>query len=327
MHPTSQQWLALYEAMVRTRTAEQHLDLQFRQGRLRGLGHWSTGLEAIGVATGMALGDDDVLFPTHRGYPEYIGKGMSVHSIYAEVAGKATGCSRGRGGGSHCCDPERGLWGKTASLGTDFSMAVGTALAFKFQNLDRVACKLFGEGAYTQKDFHPAMLMAVRWHVPVVFVLNLNQWIEHHHYRTVIATPDIYKVAAAHGMHAQVVEDGNDVVAVYDAVSDAVARARSGSGPAFVECRSYRLAGHHNGDSAQYLPPDEVAHWRARDPIARCRQGLLAAGLLTEQRDAEIRARIQAEIEAAADQAAQDPEPDPAAVTHGAYAGVEVNPW
>lgn len=326
MRPTPEQWLTLHEGMVRTRLTEEHLDLQFRNGRIRGMGHWSTGLEAIGVATAMALRADDVLFPTHRGFPEYIGKGMSPYAIYAEYAGKATGCSKGKGG-VHLCDPGRGIWGLTGALGTDYSLAVGTAMAFKLQGLDLVACKLFGEGAFPQKDFQPAMLMAVQWRAPVVFVLCLNQWVEHHHYRTVIPTADIYKVAEAYGVRAALVEDGNDVAAVYDAVTDAVAWARAGNGPSFVECRSYRIAGHFTGDPGGYQPEDELAAWKARDPIVACRKALLNAGLLTEQEDADLRARIQAEIEAAADRATADPVPDPAALLSGVYAGVEVDPW
>lgn len=326
MKPTNEQWLSLYEGMVRTRMAEQHLDMQYRKGRVRGMGHWSTGLEAVGVATAMSLRRDDVLFHTHRGFPELIGKGMAVYSIYAEHEGRATGCCKGKGS-VHIGDARLGLWGLTGSLGMDFSLAAGVGLGFRRQGSDRIACKVFGEGAYPQADFHPAMNLAVLWKAPVVFVLCQNEWIQHTHYRTLIAVQDIYRVAAAHSLHTTLVEDGNDVVAVYDAVSDAVAWSRSGNGPAFVECKSYRVGPHFTGDPGGYQPAEDLARWKARDPIETCRQALMSAGLLAESREVEMRARIRAEVQEDFERAYADPEPDPCEVTTDVYAGLEVSPW
>ncbi len=318
--------LSLYEALLRTRMSEEYLDTQYRKGKIRGLGHWGTGLEAVGVGTAMALGKEDVMFTSHRGFAEYVGRGLSVESIYAEHNGKVTGCCKGKGS-IHLCDKELGLWGLTGVLGTDYGLAVGTALAFKQQEQDRVACVLFGEGAWQQNDLHPSMLMAVSWNVPVIFVLCYNQWIEHHHCSEVIPVQDIYKIPEAYGLNTFLVEDGNDVLAVYDTVLKASTLARNGKGPAFVECRSYRVAGHHSGDPGQYMPAEEVASWKKRDPINNCRTMLLTSGLLTEEDDGKLRTRIHTEIEEAFERVMQAPEPDPGDVLTDVYAGLEVKPW
>jgi len=326
MKLSKERYLKLYEAMLRSRMTEEHMDRQYRMGTIRGMGHWGTGLEAIGVGTAMALRESDVMFTTHRGFGEYIGKGMSPYTIMAEHLGKSTGCSKGKGT-IHLADKAKGLWGVTGVLGTDYAMVVGVALGFRRQGLDNVACKLFGEGAWQQNDFHPSMLMAVKWNAPAVYVLCMNQWIEHHHYTDVIPVKDIYKIPEAYGLNALLVEDGNDVEDVYKTVSKAAELARTGKGPSFVECRSYRMTGHFTGDAAEYMPKEELANWKKRDPILNCQKKLIAAGFLTEEEDKALRAGIEIEIADALKRVINDPEPLPEEIFTDMYAGLEVEPW
>ncbi|MHB8767134.1 MAG: thiamine pyrophosphate-dependent dehydrogenase E1 component subunit alpha, partial [Deferrisomatales bacterium] len=175
---------------------------------------------------------------------------------------------------------------------SDFPMAVGAALSCRMQGLDRVSCVYFGEGTAGQADFHPAMHMAMLWNLPVIFACVNNQYVELHHYREITHLDDVLDLARGYRMNAVMVPDGNDVAAVYEAVSGAVARARAGGGPTMLELKSYRIASHFTGDSGAYMPADEVAAWRRKDPIPRCRAEILAGGL-----DPAALARLEAAVD------------------------------
>ncbi|MBI5014820.1 MAG: thiamine pyrophosphate-dependent dehydrogenase E1 component subunit alpha [Deltaproteobacteria bacterium] len=295
MQPTNEELVRLYRLMLLTRRTEEATDQLFKDGKIRTMGHWSTGQEAAGVGVGASLRQDDYLFPTHRAWPEYIGKGMSPASIVAEFAGKGTGCAKGKGG-LHISSAEHGIVGLVGSLGSDFPIAVGAALSAKMRGTDQVSCVYFGEGTATQADFHPAMEMAKLWNLPVIFACANNQYVELHHYREVVPIEDLLDLARGYHMNAIMVADGNDVAAVCDAMTEAVARARNGDGPSMLEIKTYRVASHFTGDSGAYMPPDEVADWKGRDPIARCRARLLADGALTEAELAALEETVDEEV-------------------------------
>lgn len=308
MKTTNEELVRLYRLMLLTRRTEEATDQLFREGKIRTMGHWSTGQEAAGVGVAAALRKDDYLFPTHRAWPEFIGKGMSPASIVAEFAGKGTGCARGKGG-LHISSREHGIVGLVGSLGADFPIAVGTALSSLMQGLDRVSCVYFGEGTAAQADFHPAMHMAMLWNLPVIFACVNNQYVELHHYREVTHLDDVLDFARGYRMNAIMVQDGNDVVAVHEAMREAVQRARTGQGPSMLEIKTYRMATHFTGDAGAYMPEEEKASWGQNDPLRRCRERLLDGGVLTPQQLSEIEGAVEQDVRDAMDFVVASPLP------------------
>jgi len=295
MQPSNAELVRLYRLMLMTRRAEETVDELFREGKLRGMGHWSTGQEAAGVGVGAALRSDDYLFPTHRGWPEFIGKGMTVAEIVAEFSGRGTGCANGKGG-LHISSKPHGVVGLVGSLGSDFPVAVGAGLGAKLRGTDQVSCVYFGEGTVAQADFHPAMEIAVMWQLPVIFACVNNQYVELHHYREIIPWENVLDLAHGYHMNAIMVEDGNDIAAVYSAMCDAVARARAGQGPTMLEFKSYRISPHFTGDPGTYMPADEVAAWKQRDPVATCRARMLRERIVDETELAELEQGVEQEV-------------------------------
>ncbi len=325
MQPTNEELTRLYRLMLLTRRTEETVDGLFKEGKIRSMGHWSTGQEAAGVGVGAALRPDDYLFPTHRGWPEFIGKGMSPADIVAEFAGKATGCARGKGG-VHISSAAHGVVGLVGSLGSDFPVAVGAGLSAKMRGSDQVSCVYFGEGTAAQADFHPAMHMAMLWNLPVIFACVNNQYVELHHYKEVTHLDDTLDLASGYHMNAIMVADGNDVAAVYDAMTEAVGRARAGEGPSMLEIKTYRVGPHYTGDPGDYMPADEVAAWKERDPIARCRARLLAEGILDEAALAELENGVEQEVREAMQFVVDSPLPAVEDMFTGLYVDREVMP-
>lgn len=313
----------LYRLMFLTRRTEESTNQLFLEGKIRTMGHWSTGQEAAGVGVGAALRSDDCLFPTHRAWPEFIGKGMSPGSIVAEFVGKGTGCAKGKGG-LHISSAEHGIVGLVGSLGSDFPMAVGAALSAKMRGTDQVSCVYFGEGTATQADFHPAMQMAMLWKLPVIFACVNNQYVELVHYREVICFENMIDLALGYHMHAIPVPDGNDVAAVFDAMSEAIARARRGEGPSMLEIKTYRVGTHFTGDAGAYMPQEEVTAWKARDPIALCRARLLAEKALNEGDLLALEKEVEAEVREAVRFAMDSPHPPVEEAFSDVYATREV---
>lgn len=308
MQQGGEKLVRLYRLMYLTRRTEDSTDQLFQEGKIRTMGHWSTGQEAAGVGVGAALRTDDFLFPTHRAWPEFIGKGMSPRSIVAEFVGKGTGCAKGKGG-LHISSAEHGVVGLVGSLGSDFPMAVGAALSAKMRGTDQVSCVYFGEGTATQADFHPAMQMAKLWNLPVIFACVNNQYVELAHFSEVISNENLIDLALGYRMNGIPVPDGNDVAAVYDATSEAVARGRRGEGPSMLEIKTYRVGAHYTGDAGAYMPPEDVAAWKARDPIARSRARLLAENVLSEGDLLALEKEVEAEVRDAIRFAMESPNP------------------
>lgn len=299
----------LYRGMLMTRRFEETHARLLREGKCWTMGHFGTGQEAVGIGVTAPLRRDDYLFPTHRGVAEYIGKGMAPAAIWAEYYGKVTGPSKGKGG-IHLCDLRHGIVGPPGSLGADFGMAVGTGYAAKRRGSGQITVCFFGEGCAQQADFHPALNMAALWQLPVLFAIANNQYTELAHYSETSATADLAPRAAGYGIPYQIVDDGNDIEAVFIAVSAAAERVRSGAGPYLVEFKTYRVGAHFSGDPQTYQPRDEIAAWRQQDPLARARDKLLAAGV-TEADLERVDREVQAEIEAGANAAMAAPDPDP----------------
>jgi TPP-dependent pyruvate/acetoin dehydrogenase alpha subunit len=301
--------LEMYWKMVLVRKFEKKMDELIKSGKIKTMGHFGEGQEAVGIGICGPLRDDDYIFPTHRGFAEYIGKGMSIKDILLEYGGRKNSPTKGRGG-IHLCYPSKGIMGLVGSLGADFSMAVGTALSSKMRGTDQVTLIYFGEGTSNQADFHPAMNMASLWKLPLIFACVNNQYTELDHYRNLTSTEDIAPRAVGYGMPGVILHEGNDIVAVYEATERAIARARKGEGPTLIEFKTYRLSPHYTGDPGGYQPKEEIEEWRNADPIPHCQKYLLEKRILTEKEDQKILSEIDQEIKEALDVFETSPLPD-----------------
>ena len=266
-----------YRQMHVIRKFEETIRDLYMQGRIRGSFHPCVGQEATAVGACLALRQEDAMSCTYRGHGQAIAKGLSVRAAMAEMLGKATGCSKGKGGSMHFTDPSVGLLGANAIVAAGIPHAAGAALAAKMQQRDTVALAFFGEGAVNQGVFHETLNLAVIWHLPLILVCENNLYSEMTPSHETTSTPQTYQRAAAYGMPAQQV-DGNDVEAMYTAVEEAAARGRAGQGPAYIEAMTYRLWGHMMGDPEVYRTKEEVSRSWQNEPILRLGLRLQALG-------------------------------------------------
>lgn len=285
--------LDLYERMVLVREFEERVNKLFLQGRIPGTIHLSIGQEACAVGATAMLGADDWITITHRGHGQALAKGVSAASMMAELFAKETGCCRGRGGSLHVGDIQVGALPGIAIVGAAVPIAAGFAFAFKQRGEDRVAVSFMGDGSFGEGDTHEGLNLAALWDLPVVYVCENNRYSISTPIEQQMKTSYVARWGAGYGLPAVTV-DGNNVLAVHDAVEEAVIRARGGGGPTLVECLTYRRGGHKRDDPATYRPQAEVDLWLARDPIDRLRAALLGAGLASdvEAREAAARAII-----------------------------------
>jgi TPP-dependent pyruvate/acetoin dehydrogenase alpha subunit len=304
MKPT--QLLTCYDTMRLIRTFEESILRLHGEGKLPGFMHVSIGQEAIPTGVSLHLRDDDVITTTHRGHGDVIAKGAPVEGMFAELFARAEGLCRGKGGSMHVTDVSRGILGANGIVAAGIPIAAGAAFAAKRSGSDAVAVSYFGDGAIAQGGFHESANMAALWKLPIVLVRQNNQYAESTPNRDYQGMPDVVQFVRGYGIAAEQV-DGNDVDAVSDAAERAVARARAGDGPTFLECLTYRWYGHNIGDTGAGRPEDEVQSWIARDPIATVRKQLEHEGLGDAL--AEIDARVSARIERAIERAESLAEP------------------
>ncbi len=304
---------SMYVAMLRIRETEERLADMVAAGEIRCPVHLYIGEEAVAVGVCQALETDDYIFGNHRSHGHYLAKGGDLRAMVAEVLGKETGCSRGRGGSMHIAAPEVGLPGTSAMVGAGLPLAVGAAIACAMQGTAKVAVVFFGDGATEEGGFYESLNLAAFRKAPVIFVCENNLYSSHVHIRDRRPADNLDALAAVHGMPAPRI-DGNDILAVYHTTSEAVARARQGHGPTFIECRTYRWRGHvgPNYDIDKGLrSPEELAEWQARCPIQSFETRLLHQGVLTHADVTHLRQCVTDEVAAAIAFARQSPYPDP----------------
>jgi pyruvate dehydrogenase E1 component alpha subunit len=304
--PSTEDHLEIYRKMLMVRHLEEGLGALHKEGRTRGPIHRCDGQEAVGVAATAMLEIEDKVATTHRGHSVYIGKGMEMRPVIAEIFGRETGACGGRAGHMLVADASKGVVGGNAIVGAGIPAATGMALSMQIMGQKNVAMCVFGDGAAQTGICHEAMNMAALWKLPVVFVLEHNQFGLTVHSDVQSSVEDISVRAAGYGMPAEIV-DGNDVVAVYRAVSAMVDRARRGEGPGMVECKTYRLEGFSTSDMGGYQKPEDIVAWKARDPLTVSRNALLAD--VGEAKLAEVEAQAKAEVAAAFEAALSDPMP------------------
>jgi len=301
------------------RQTEEQLARCHQRGLIHGACHTYVGQEAVAVGVCSHLRREDVVFSTHRGHGHALAKGLPSVELIAELFGRETGCSRGRGGSMHLFAPEIGLMGTSGVVGPCILQAAGAGYSFKLLKTDRVAVAFFGDGAVNNGAFHEGLNMAAIWRLPVLFVCENNQFATEIPFQYAAGNPSVASRGAAYGIPGVEV-DGNDVGAVATAAGEAVKRARSGGGPTLIECKTYRTRPHSEGmGDYTYRTREEVTAWRERCPIKRLRAELMEKELATEAELNAVDAEIQAEVAAASQAAEKAPWPDAAAATTHVY--------
>lgn len=315
---TKEQLAALYTTMCKALALYSRLLNGIKRGEFATVIWPSRGQEAIPAAIGMALRPDDRLVTTYRGLHDHVAKGVPLTEIIGEVLGTSVGASKGKGGTMHISDPSHGVMMTTGIVGSGVPVAVGLALAAKKQGSDRVTVVTFGDGATNTGSFHEGVNLAATWSLPVVFVCQNNLYAEMTPVEETMAVPHVADRAKGVGMPGVTV-DGNDPVATYHAIKEAVDRARAGGGPTLVEAVTFRFEGHYAGDSGKYIPREQMAQMRERDPMVTFPQRLLAGGFTQAELD-EIKAKAEQEVEEAVRIAAAAPPPDREEIELDVYA-------
>ncbi len=316
--------IEMYRRMLKIRKFEEQAIKLCETGELPGSVHTSIGQEGEIVGACMALEPDDYEMGTHRSHGHPIGKGAELKPLMAELLGKKTGINKGKGGSMHLADFSVGSLGETSIVGSGLPAAAGAALGSKLKGEHRVCLSFFGDGASNQGTFHEAMNIAAIWKLPVIYLCENNMYAATTPASYSVAVADIADRAKGYDIPGVVV-DGQDPIAVYEVVTEAVKRAREGLGPSLIEAKTYRYRHHAEGPmfaGITYRSDEEVENWRKRDPIPMFRDKIVKLGVLTEKQANEIEAEIEAEVEAAVTFAKESPYPDP----QEAYEGVYSNP-
>jgi pyruvate dehydrogenase E1 component alpha subunit len=291
----------------------------FRAGEIRGSTHPYIGMEAVGVGVTLALRPTDYVTSTHRGHGHTIAKGGDVRRMMAELLGKATGYSGGKGGSMHIADMDRHMLGANGIVGGGMGLATGAALTAKLQGTGSVAVCFFGDGALEQGILHETTNLAAIWKLPVVYVCENNQYAMSTRSDWSVAGGDPARRAASYGIPGVTV-DGMDLFAVHGAASEFVERARRGEGPAYVICTTYRYHGHHAADPLNYREREEVERWRQIDAIERVKRAVVERGIMTTADIVELDRRIQAQIDEAVEFGKNSPDPKPEELMTDIYA-------
>jgi pyruvate dehydrogenase E1 component alpha subunit len=310
---------AMYRRMQLIRRFEERSAQQYGMQKIGGFCHLYIGQEAVAVGPAMALEPDDYMISAYREHGQILARGTPPGPVMAELFGKATGVSKGKGGSMHLFDVERGFYGGWGIVGAQIPLALGTAFASRYREDGRVTVCYFGEAAVNQGAFHEALNMAVLWKVPAIFICENNRYGMGTPIDVSSAVTDVYKRAAGYNMVGEAA-DGMDVLAMYDAVKRAADRARNGGGPTLLEARTYRFRGHSMSDPAVYRTRDEVDRERLNDPIPRLRRHLTERGLLDDAELDKIDEDVDREVDEAVRFAEESPWPDPDQLYNDVYA-------
>lgn len=306
--------LDLYRKMVQLREFELKVQDLYRRGQLPGFVHLYVGEEAVGVGVCSNLKPKDLIYSTHRGHGHALAKGVPGRDVFAELWGKTTGSSGGRGGSMHLYAPEYGFMGTNGIVGAGIPLATGSALSAKLRKSGQVVVTFFGDGAVNSGSFHEGLNFGALWSLPAIYVCENNLYATEMAFRRATKNTSVMSRAAAYKMPGVEV-DGNDVVAVYEASKEAIDRARADGGPTLIEAKTYRIVGHHEGDpGTDYRTREEVEEWKSRCPIKALRQKLLSSGLASNESLEQIEQEVQHWLEDAVQFARQSPEPNPTTV-------------
>jgi pyruvate dehydrogenase E1 component alpha subunit len=315
--------LDLLKKMLLTRKMEEKYEALYKNNVTVALAHFSTGMEAVAIGATAALRKEDIMIGSHRGFGEYIGKGMDPLDIWAETLGKKK-VLNGKAG-VQLSDKGNNIPGMTACIGGGYAIAVGIAYAVKKKGEDRVVMISYGDGGYNQSDVHPAMVIASSWKLPLIFHVPNNGWAEYTRSEEFIPTKNLAARGAAYNIPAESI-DGQRVDLVYEAAQRAMEHARSGKGPYFMEYMTHRQALHWTGDTGAYIDEKERTErlkWAKRDPIQLCKKMLIEKRVITESDFKKIDSDIDNILEESLKQAMGLPAPDINDMYENVYASID----
>jgi len=317
--PISQELLlSYYKKVLELRLFELKVQELYRNGRLPGFVHLYVGQEAVAVGVCSHLKTEDFVFSTHRGHGHALAKGVPATIVLAELWGKATGSSGGRGGSMHMYAPEWGFMGTNGIVGAPIPLATGAALSAKLKKNSQVVVCFFGDGAVNSGSFHEAVNLGSVWNLPVIYVCENNLYATEMAFLRATKNTSVASRAAAYGMLGVEV-DGQDVVAVHEVAQAAIERARNDGGPTLIECKTYRYVGHHEGDpGTDYRTREEIQQWKQKDPVKLARKRLLESGV-DESKLAAADLEIEQLIDDAVEFADKSPEPTPESVNEHVF--------
>ena len=307
-----------YQSMLVIRSFEKKVEALFSRGLIMGTAHPAIGQEAVAVGVCAALRRGDWITSTHRGHGHFLACGGEPNRIMAELFGKQTGYSSGRGGSQVMADFKRGFLGANGITGGSIAIATGAALSLRQKGKSGVVACFFGDGATNQGSFHESLNMAALWKLPVIYVCENNQYAMSMPVGRSMAISGIACRANGYGIPGITV-DGNTLDCVVEAVRAACRRARDGKGPTLIECQTYRRSGHSRGDPCRYRSRDEERAWARRDPIKQYAAQLRKQGILNRELDTEIKANVRAIVSEAVDFARRSPDPNPETLLDGVF--------
>lgn len=324
---SKEQVKSFYRTMRLIRTFEQTIEEHFLAGEIPGFVHLYIGEEAIATGLMANMTHKDYIESTHRGHGHTIAKGADLKRMMAEIFGKSTGYCKGKGGSMHIADFNIGMLGANGVVGGGYTLATGAALASKMlddmrpeaQKEHRISTVFFGDGASNRGTFHEALNMAAAWHLPALFVCEMNCWASTTPYRTTTSVENIADRCQGYSVPGYIV-DGNDVFAVYEAGKKIVEDLRAGKGPILLECKTYRIKGHFVGDPERYRTKEEVAKvWKENNAITRFKEKVIPAGMMTEEDCNAIDQECKDKIAEALKFAQESPEPEASALFEDLY--------
>lgn len=323
---TPEEGLMIYEDMTLGRFFEDKCAEMYYRGRMFGFVHLYNGQEAVSTGVIRAMTPADYVCSTYRDHVHALSAGVPAREVMAELFGKATGCSKGRGGSMHLFSSEHNLLGGFAFIGEGIPVALGAAFQSRYRrdalgqgNADQVTACFFGDGTTNNGQFFECLNMAALWKLPIIFVVENNKWAIGMAHERASSQTEIYRKASVFGMPGVEV-DGMDVLAVRAAAQEAVRRARAGEGPTLIECLTYRFRGHSLADPDELRSKEEKEEWQARDPLKRFEAYLTEQNLASAEELKGIRQRIQATVDEAVTYAENSPEPDPSGLHHYIFA-------
>jgi TPP-dependent pyruvate/acetoin dehydrogenase alpha subunit len=308
----------MYRKMVMIRRFEERIKKEFANGNIPGFVHLYAGEEAIAVGCCANLRPEDYITSTHRGHGHLIAKGGKIELMMAELYGKKTGYNKGKGGSMHIADMDIGILGANGIVGAGITIATGAGLSAKMRNTDQVTICFFSDGATNTTRFHEGINLAAIWDLPVVFVIENNQYAESTSISYASKLKNLSDKSVAYGIPGETI-DGNDVIAVYETVGRAIERARKGEGPSLIECKTYRIYGHEEGDAETYKTKSEIEGWSKKDAIERFEKRLIEDGTITREDADEINQEVMMEIEEAVKFAEESPFPAPEETLEDVY--------
>lgn len=301
--------LHMHKLMCDIRNFDEKVNYMVKRGQVPGMTHFSVGEEAANVGAIAALSEGDLITSNHRGHGQTIAMEIDLNEMMAEIMGKATGTCKGKGGSMHIADLDKGNLGANGIVGGGMGMAIGAALTQQMKKTGKIVVCFFGDGAVNEGTFHETMNMASIWKLPVIFYSINNFYGISTPISSVINIDYNYQRASAYGVPGHLIEDGNDLLAVYNKFVELVDYVRSGNGPVLVESLTYRWYGHSTSDPGKYRTKQEVDEWKKKDPIVKYKKYMMENNLASEEELDDIDRKSMDAVEASVKFAMESPEP------------------